>query len=57
MGVSKDRAKSHQKFKQKYELPFVLLSDPEGKVLQLYVCGRRKVFPVEHLWTRSEPLF
>jgi peroxiredoxin Q/BCP len=33
--VSKDSIKSHEKFKQKHELPFTLLSDPEGKVLDL----------------------
>ena len=36
IGVSKDSVQSHQKFKKKYELPFTLLSDPEGKVLELY---------------------
>jgi len=36
LGVSKDSIKSHQKFKQKHELPFTLLSDPEGKALDLY---------------------
>ena len=29
IGVSKDSAASHQKFAQKYQLPFVLLSDPQ----------------------------
>ena len=37
LGVSKDSIKSHEKFKQKHDLPFTLLSDPEGKVLDL--CG------------------
>jgi len=32
LGVNKDSVKSHQKFKQKHELLFTLLSDPEGKV-------------------------
>ena len=36
LGVSKDSVESHQKFKQKHNLPFTLLSDPEGKVLDLY---------------------
>jgi len=42
IGVSKDSVKSHQKFKQKHELPFTLLSDPEGKVLDLYGVWKEK---------------
>jgi len=42
LGVSKDSIKSHQKFKQKHELPFTLLSDPEGKVLDLYGIWKKK---------------
>ena len=42
LGVSKDGVKSHQKFKQKHALPFTLLSDPEGKVLDLYGVWKKK---------------
>jgi len=42
LGVSKDSVKSHQKFKQKHDLPFILLSDPEGKVLDLYGVWKEK---------------
>jgi len=42
LGVSKDSIKSHQKFKQKHSLPFTLLSDPEGKVLDLYGVWKKK---------------
>jgi peroxiredoxin Q/BCP len=42
LGVSKDSIKSHEKFKQKHELPFTLLSDPEGKVLDLYGVWKKK---------------
>ncbi|MCW4031444.1 MAG: thioredoxin-dependent thiol peroxidase, partial [Candidatus Bathyarchaeota archaeon] len=42
LGVSKDGVKSHQKFKQKHGLPFTLLSDPEGKVLDLYGVWKKK---------------
>jgi len=42
LGVSKDSIKSHQKFKQKHELPFTLLSDPAGKVLDLYGVWKKK---------------
>jgi peroxiredoxin Q/BCP len=42
VGVSKDSVESHQKFKEKHDLPFTLLSDPEGKVLDLYGVWKRK---------------
>jgi peroxiredoxin len=42
LGVSKDSVKSHQKFKQKHELPFTLLSDPEGTVLDRYGVWKQK---------------
>jgi peroxiredoxin Q/BCP len=42
LGVSKDSVKSHQKFKRKHDLPFALLSDPEGKVLDLYGVWKKK---------------
>ena len=42
LGVSKDSVKSHQRFKQKHALPFTLLSDPEGKVLDLYEVWKKK---------------
>jgi peroxiredoxin Q/BCP len=42
LGVSKDSIKSHQKFKQKHELTFTLLSDPEGKVLDLYEVWKKR---------------
>ena len=36
IGISKDSQESHQKFIAKYDLPFILLSDPELKVIQKY---------------------
>ena len=36
VGVSKDSAASHKKFAEKHGLPFVLLSDPDHAVLELY---------------------
>lgn len=42
LGVSKDSIQSHRKFKQKHELPFTLLSDPEGVVLDLYGVWKKK---------------
>lgn len=42
IGVSKDSAASHQKFAQKYNLPFLLLSDPDLQVLQAYGVWQEK---------------
>ena len=36
VGVSGDTEASHQKFQQKYDLPFQLLSDPENMVARAY---------------------
>lgn len=36
IGVSKDSTQSHRAFKAKFKLPFVLLSDPEGKICEAY---------------------
>jgi peroxiredoxin Q/BCP len=36
LGISPDNADSHQKFIRKYKLPFILLSDPDRKVMTTY---------------------
>ncbi len=36
LGVSRDGEESHQKFKEKYDLPFTLLSDPDHEVAEAY---------------------
>jgi peroxiredoxin Q/BCP len=36
LGISKDSIASHHKFRDKYELNFPLLSDPDGKMLEAY---------------------
>ena len=36
LGVSPDSPASHEKFTQKFSLPFILLSDPEHKALKAY---------------------
>ena len=36
IGVSKDTVASHKKFEEKYNLPFVLLADPEKAAIQAY---------------------
>lgn len=42
IGISKDSAASHQKFAQKYDLPFILLSDPELQAIQAYGVWQEK---------------
>jgi thioredoxin-dependent peroxiredoxin len=43
LGISKDNVESHRKFKEKYQLPFTLLSDTEFKVLNEYGVWKEKV--------------
>ena len=42
IGISRDSAASHQKFAEKYELPFVLLSDPELRAIEPYGVWQEK---------------
>ena len=42
IGVSKDSVASHEKFARKYELPFILLSDPELQAIQAYGVWQEK---------------
>ncbi len=42
IGVSKDSEASHQKFVQKYNLPFTLLSDPQLETIQAYGVWQEK---------------
>ena len=42
IGISKDSVASHQRFAQKNDLPFVLLSDPELKAIQAYGVYQQK---------------
>lgn len=50
MGVSKDSVKSHQKFKEKYQLPFTLLADVNKSICETYqvmveksFCGKKYI--------------
>ena len=44
-GVSKDSQASHIKFKEKYDLPFPLLSDPTTEMLQSFgAWGEKKLY-------------
>ncbi|MCR4422000.1 MAG: thioredoxin-dependent thiol peroxidase [Spirochaetales bacterium] len=42
IGISKDSPKSHEKFKIKYNLPFILLADEKAEVIKLYDCWGTK---------------
>ena len=42
IGISKDSVASHVKFAEKYNLPFVLLSDPELVAIQAYGVWQEK---------------
>ncbi|TXH02127.1 MAG: thioredoxin-dependent thiol peroxidase [Candidatus Moraniibacteriota bacterium] len=52
LGVSVDPVKKHAKFVEKYELPFILLSDQEKEVVKLYdVWGKKKFMGREYMGT------
>ena len=42
IGISKDSTVSHQKFAQKYDLPFILLSDPQLQTIVSYGVWQEK---------------
>ena len=42
IGISKDSVASHQKFAEKYSLPFILLSDPERKAIEAFGVWQEK---------------
>ena len=42
IGVSKDSVNSHKKFAEKFDLPFILLADPEKEVIQAYGVWQEK---------------
>lgn len=42
IGISKDSSQSHRKFAEKYDLPFILLSDPELSAIKAYDVWQEK---------------
>ena len=42
MGISKDTPAAQKKFKEKYDLPFPLLSDPDAEVLEAWGVWKEK---------------
>jgi len=53
LGVSVDSVKSHDKFVNKYDLPFTLLADEDKKVVERYgVWGNKKFMGREYMGTK-----
>lgn len=48
-GVSHDSPESHQKFTEKHNLPFTLLSDPEKEMIKAYGAGGMMTRRVSYL--------
>jgi len=45
LGISKDKPESQRKFKEKYQLPFPLLSDPDAEVQKAWgVWGEKNMY-------------
>ena len=45
IGVSPDSAESHKNFSKKYNLPFILIPDPEHKIINKYgVWGEKNMY-------------
>ena len=53
IGISKDDASSHDKFKEKYTLNFTLLSDPEAKTINDYGAWGKKQFGREGILRKT----
>jgi len=52
VGVSFDTEKSHQKFINKYQLPFPLIADPDKKIIESYgVWGEKKLYGKVYMGT------
>lgn len=52
LGVSIDSVKKHQKFEEKYNLPFMLLSDEDKQIVEAYnVWGKKKFMGREYMGT------
>lgn len=47
VGVSRDTAASHQKFKAKYKIPFTLLADTDSKLYDAFGVSGRSTFLID----------
>ena len=57
LGVSPDDVKSHQKFREKYELPFTLLADTEHAVAEAYGVWQEKSMYGRNYWGNERTTF
>lgn len=58
LGISKDTAKSHTKFKEKYSLPFTLLVDANADVCEAYeVINKKSLFGKTFLGIQRSTFF
>jgi peroxiredoxin Q/BCP len=53
IGISKDDANSHEKFKARYSLNFTLLTDAEGKVIEEYGAWGKKMYGREGILRKT----
>ncbi len=56
IGISYDTPASHKKFKEKHHLPFMLLSDEDKKVAQLYGAASKNLY-IPRFWPISRMTF
>jgi peroxiredoxin Q/BCP len=57
LGVSPDSVSEHLKFKEKYDLPFTLLADPEHQVAERYGVWGEKQYMGRTYWGVSRSTF
>jgi thioredoxin-dependent peroxiredoxin len=57
LGVSPDSEKQHVKFKEKYDLPFTLLADPEHEIAERYGTWGEKKYMGKTYWGVSRTTF
>ena len=55
LGVSRDSATSHQRFIEKYQLPFHLIADTDLVILKAYEAWERKRTMGKSAWAPFEP--
>lgn len=53
IGISKDDASSHEKFKAKYSLNFTLLTDVDGEVIEAYGAWGKKMYGREGILRKT----
>lgn len=57
LGVSPDSVRSHQKFREKYNLPFTLLADEDHEVAEAYGVWKEKSMYGKKFWGNERTTF